>query len=100
MSTKNSFTKRLPSWLKWPKLMNWRRRLRKEAEAAHNVEAAWLAVEKAVRKAAKNGMKHAVEELGVNVGAKGPNPKKRAKTKETGSNDESPLETAKVSCKR
>ena len=64
------------------------------------VEAAWLAVEKAARKAAKKGKKHAVEESGVDVGAKGPKPKKTLKMQKAGSDNESPLEAAEVSCKR
>ena len=74
--------------------------MRKEVEVACNADAVWLAVEKAVKKAVKKGKKHAVEESGVNAGAEGPKPKKRVKTREVGSNDESPSETTEVSCKR
>ena len=74
--------------------------MRKEAEVAHNAEAAWLAVEKAAKKAAKKGKKRAVEELGTDVGAKGSKPKKRVKTTKAGDDNKSPLETAEVSCER
>ena len=37
--------------------------------------------------------------MGADAGAKGPKPKKQAKTKEAGDDDESPLETAEVSFK-
>ena len=72
----------------------------KEEEAARNAEAAQLAAEKAARKEVKKGKKHVVEESGADVGAEGSKPKKRAKTTEAGDEDDSPLETAEVSCKR
>ena len=72
----------------------------KEEEAACNTEAAWLAAKKPVRKEVKKGEKHVVEESGVNAGADSPKSKKRAKTTGAGGEDDSPLETAKVSCKR
>ena len=75
--------------------------IRKEKEATEKEEeAVQLAAEKAVRKKAKKRKKHVVEELGVNVGADSPKPKKRVKTTEAGGEDDSPLETAEVSCKR
>ena len=46
------------------------------------------------------GKKHAVEESGADVGAEGSKPKKRAKTTEAGDEDDSPVETTEVSCKR
>ena len=74
---------------------------KKAKEAAKKEEEeVQLAAEKAVRKEAKQGEKHAVEESGANVGAEGSKPKKRVKTTEVGDEDESPLETPKVSCKR
>ena len=74
--------------------------MEKEEEAVCNAEAVWLAAEKAVRKEAKKGKKCAVEESGADAGADSPKPKKRAKTTEAGDEDDSPLETTKVSCKR
>ena len=69
----------------------------KEKEGAKKeAEAVWLAGEKAVRKDAKKGKLHVVEELG----AEGSKPKKRVKMTEVGDEDESPLETTEVSCKR
>ena len=47
----------------------------KEEEATRNMEAVWLAAEKA----AKKGKKCAVEELGADVGAECSKPKKRVK---------------------
>ena len=72
----------------------------KEEEVAHNAEAARLAAEKAAKKTEKKGKKCAVEESGAAAGAEGSKPKKRVKTTEAGDEDDSPLETAEVSCKR
>ena len=72
----------------------------KEEEAACKAEAAWLAAEKAAKKEVKKGKKRAVEELGADAGAEGSKPKKRAKTVVADEEDESLLETTKVSCKR
>ena len=72
----------------------------KEEEAVCNAEAAQLAAEKAAKKTEKKEKKHAVEESGADAGAKGSKPKKRAKTVVADEEDESPLETAKVSCKQ
>ena len=71
-----------------------------EEEAACNVEAARLAAEKAAKKEVKKGKKRVVEESGADAGAEGSKPKKRAKTTKAGDEDDSPLETAEVSCKR
>ena len=71
----------------------------KEKEMVCNVEAVWLAAEKAARKEAKKGKKHVVEESGADVGAEGSKPKKRAKTVVAGNEDKNLIETAKVSCK-
>ena len=74
--------------------------LEKEEEAARNVEAAWLAAEKAAKKEVKKGKKRAVEESGADAGAKVSKPKKRAKTVVVDEEDESLLETTEVSCKQ
>ena len=83
VSVKNLSEKRLLSWLKWPKSIDWRRRLQGRGWKC-NAEAAWLAAEKAARKAVKKGKKCVIEELGIDVGAKGPKPKKRVKMIEGG----------------
>ena len=70
----------------------------KEEEAVHNAEAVQLAAEKAAKKTEKKGKKHAVEESGADVGAKGSKPTKRAKTVVADEEDE--IETTEVSCKR
>ena len=51
----------------------------KEEEAARNVEAVWLAAEKAAKKEVKKGKKCAVEESGTDVGAEGSKPIKKSK---------------------